>query len=98
LSNRLLLAIGQFEPNSTAVDFTIGLAAKARSEVQVLHVRELPGSLRITPLETAEEAHILVGETVRRLQTAGVKADGEAYSEREPHVTRHIVTEASERR
>jgi nucleotide-binding universal stress UspA family protein len=98
LSNRLLLAIGQFEPNSTAVDFTIGLAALARSEVQVLHVRELSTSLRVTPLETAEEAHLLVDETVRRLQTAGVKADGEACSVRETHVARRIVNEASEKR
>jgi len=97
LSNRLLLAVGQFEPNSTAVDFTFGLAALARSEVQVLHVRELPASLRITPLETVKEADILVDETVRRLQTAGVKAQGEACSDREAHVARRIVNEASEK-
>ncbi len=97
MSNRLLLAIGQSELDQTAVDFTIGFAGLARSEVQVLHVRELSASLRIPPLETAEEAHILVDEAVRRLQTAGVKADGEAYSDRETHVARRIVNEASEK-
>ena len=97
MSNRLLLAIGQFEPNSTAVDFTIGLAASARSEVQVFHVRELPASLRVTPLETVKEARILVDETVRRLQTAGVKAQGEACSDRETYVARRIVDQASEK-
>jgi nucleotide-binding universal stress UspA family protein len=98
MSNRLLLAIGQFEPSQTAVDFTIGFAALAGSEVRVLHIRELSTSLRIPPLETAEEACTLVDETVRRLQTAGVKAEGDACSDRETQVARRIVQEASKQR
>jgi nucleotide-binding universal stress UspA family protein len=98
MRNRMLLAIDKFEPGQAAVDFTIGLAAKSRSEVQVLHVREMPTSLRDPPLETVTEAHVLVEETVRRLQTAGIAAEGEACSDRETHVARRIVEEASKRK
>jgi len=98
MRNRLLLAIDQFEPGQAAVDFTIGLAATSKSDVQVLHVRELPTSLRVPPLESAAEARVLVEETVSRLQTAGIAAEGETCSEREPNVARRIVEEASSRR
>ena len=97
MRNKLLLAIDQFEPGQAAVDFTIGLAATSRSDVQVLHIREVPTSLRVPPLETVAEAHVLVEETVRRLQTAGIAAEGEAHSDRETHVARRIVEEASRR-
>ena len=97
MRNRLLLAIDQFEPGQAAADFTIGLAASSGSDVDVLHVRELPASLRIPPLESAMEARMLVEETVRRLQTAGIAAEGEACSDRETNVARRIVEEAARR-
>jgi nucleotide-binding universal stress UspA family protein len=95
MRSRLLLAIDQFEPGQAAVDFTIGFAATSKSEVQVLHVRELHSSLRVPPLESMAEAQVLVEESVRRLQTAGIAADGEAWSVRETHVAQRIVEEAS---
>ena len=98
MRSKLLLAIDQDEPGQAAVDFAIGLAAMSKSDVQVIHVRELPASLRVPPLESAAEARVLVEETVHRLQTAGIAAEGETCSEREPHVARRIVEEASRRR
>jgi nucleotide-binding universal stress UspA family protein len=95
MRNRLLLAIDQFEPGQAAVDFTIGLAATSKADVRVVHVRELPASLRIRPLESASDAGVLVEETVRRLQTAGIAAEGCAYSDRETRVAHRIVEEAS---
>ncbi len=98
MRNRLLLAIDQFEPGQAALDYTIGLAATSKSDVEVLHVRELPASLRVPPLETTAEAEVLVEETVRRLQTAGIAASGAVCSAREHQVARRIVDEASSRR
>jgi nucleotide-binding universal stress UspA family protein len=95
MSNKLLLAIDQFEPGQAAVDFTIGLAGRSKSAVQVLHVRELPASLRVPALESADEAEVLVQETVSRLQTAGIAAEGEIISDQENHVAHCIVEEAS---
>ena len=95
MGNKLLLAVDQFEPGQAAIDFTIGLAARSRSEVQVLHVRELSTSPRIPPLESVREARVLVEEAVRRLQTAGVAAEGEIITDRENHVARCIVDEAT---
>jgi nucleotide-binding universal stress UspA family protein len=98
MRSKLLLAVDQFEPGQAAVDFTIGLAARSKSDVQVLHVRELPTSLRVPPLESAEEARILVEETVCRLQTAGIGAEGDVISDRENHVAHRIVEEATKSR
>jgi nucleotide-binding universal stress UspA family protein len=98
MRSRLLLAIDQCEPGQAAVDFAIGLAATSKSDVQVLHVRELSNSLRVPPLESAAEARVLVEETVHRLQTAGIAAEGETCSERESNVARRIVEEAARRR
>jgi nucleotide-binding universal stress UspA family protein len=98
MRSKLLLAVDQFAPGQAAVDYTIGLAAQSKADVQVLHVRELPTSLRVPPLESAAEAEILVEETVSRLQTAGIAADGEVVAEREHHVAQRIVEEASKSR
>jgi nucleotide-binding universal stress UspA family protein len=97
MRSRLLLAIDQTEPGQAALDFTIGLAATSKSNVQVLHVRELSNSLRVPPLESAAEAQVFVEETVHRLQSAGIPAEGETCSERESNVARRIVEEASRR-
>jgi hypothetical protein len=64
MRNKLLLALDQFEPGQAAVAFTIGLAARLKSDVYVLHVREVPSSLGIAPLESAAEAQGLVADAV----------------------------------
>jgi len=94
---KLVLALDQFEPGQAAVAFTIGLAARLKSDVYVLHVREVPSSLGIAPLESAAEAQGLVADAVHRLQTAGVAAEGEACSEHVSCIARLIVEEASKR-
>jgi len=98
MRGKLLLALDRFEPGQAAADFTVGLATMSRSDVQVLHVRELPASLQIPPLESATEAEVLVEETVRRLQTAGIAAEGTACADREANVARRIVDGAAGRR
>ena len=83
MRDRLLLAIDQFEPGQAAVDFTIGLAAKSGANVTVFHVRELSKSLRVPPIETLADAHLLVDHTVLRMQVAGVATEGHLCSSRE---------------
>ncbi|MGD0393592.1 MAG: universal stress protein [Acidimicrobiales bacterium] len=93
--NTLLLAIDQFDSGQAAIDFTIGFAGRSRADVRVFHVRELSRFLRVPPMETAVQAEVLVDEAVKRLQTAGVKADGRVRSGRENDVGNLIVEEAS---
>ena len=95
--HQLLLAIDETEAGQAAVDFTIGFAARSHGQVTVLHVRELPASSRVPPLESLDHARSLVEESVARLNQAGVPADGIIYSAREPSVARCIVDTADER-
>ena len=94
-ANTLLLAIDQFAPGQAAVDFTIGFATRSRAAVCVFHVREQPHSLRVPPLESAEEAGALVDDAVRAIEGAGVPAEGRVRLGREDHVGDFIVEEAS---
>ena len=100
MGNRLLLAIDQYAPGQAAVDFTVDLASMSKSDVYVyvFHVREVPSSLGVLPLESAAEAQVLVEETVRRLQSAGIAAEGEACSEHKSRVALLIVEEALKRK
>jgi nucleotide-binding universal stress UspA family protein len=91
IRNRLLLAIDQFEAGDAAVDFTIGHATQSGADVVVLHVRELPPTLRVPPLESAGAARDLVTLTVLRMRDAGVAARGLVFSAREDTVARRIV-------
>jgi nucleotide-binding universal stress UspA family protein len=92
--NTLLLAIDQFEPGQAAVDFSIDLASRSRSAVCVFHVREQSRSLRLPPLESAEDAGVLVDRAVRAIERAGVPAEGRVRLGREDHVGDYIVEEA----
>ena len=94
--NQLLLAIDRSEAGQAAVDFTIGFAARSRAYVTVLHVRELPSSMRVPPLESSDMARALVEESVARINEAGVPAEGMIYTTREPNVAKCIVETADE--
>ena len=94
--NQLLLAVDQSEAGQAAVDFTIGFAARSRAHVTVLHVRELPSSMRVPPLESVDEARALVEESVARINEAGIPAEGMIYTTREPNVAKCIVETADE--
>ena len=95
MRDSLLLAIDQFGTGQAAIDFTIGLAAKSRADVTVFHVRELSRPLRVPPLETLENAQLLVDDAVLRIQLAGIAAQGHLCSAREEDVARRIVEQAS---
>ena len=98
MPSKLLLAIDRGDASVTAVDFTIGLATTSSCSVHVVHIREMPISIRVPPLETMEEAYDLVIDALRRLHDAGIHADGEAHSGRETRVARQIVDEATRTR
>ena len=94
---RILLAIDQFESGQSAVDFTIALATKSKADVLVFHVREVPSSLGIAPLESPGEAQELVGLAVERLLVAGIAAEGDTCSDHVSCVASRIVNEATGR-
>ena len=62
--DRLMLAIDQFDSGQKALEFTGQRAAVTGTDVRVLHVRELSMYGRIPPLETPDEAQLLVDEAV----------------------------------
>jgi nucleotide-binding universal stress UspA family protein len=93
--NTLLLAIDQFAPGQAAVDFTIGFATRSHAAVCVFHVREQHRSLRVPPLESAEEAGQLIDRAVCAIEQAGVPAEGRVRLGRDDHVGDFIVEEAS---
>ena len=95
---KLLLAIDQYSPGQAAVDFTIDLASTSDWGVHVFHVREVPSSLGVFPLESADEADVLVEESVNRLESAGITAEGAVCSEHKSRVALLIVEEALKRK
>ena len=95
--NSLLLAIDQFEGGQAALDFTIGIAGPLGADVTVLHVRELPRSLRVPPLESPVEARVLVEESVEQIRQAGIPCRGQLCSAREDGVADRIVELSAER-
>jgi nucleotide-binding universal stress UspA family protein len=90
---RLLLAIDQVAPSQAAIDFAAGFAAASGAAAWVFHVRELPDSIRIAPLETAVESEDLVHQAVTSLRQAGVSAGGRGVSAREKLVANRIAEE-----
>ena len=96
IQSRLLLALDQFDAGEAAVDFTIGHAAPCGAEVTVLHVREVPPTVRIPPLESTAAARDLVEQAVLRLRGAGVPATGIVLSAREDTVAKAIVEVATD--
>lgn len=80
--SRLLLAIDQYESGQTALAFTAGLAIATDSNVRVLHLRELALGPRVPPLETPNDAQLLVDGATLSLRLAGVGAEGQARSVR----------------
>ena len=67
------------------------MAGSLRSEVVVVHVREIPPSLRVPPLLSTAEARGLVESAVVRLRDAGVRATGIVCAAREDSVARMLV-------
>ena len=96
IRNQLLLAIDQFEAGEAAVDFTIGLTSMSDAHVTVFHVREVSPMLRVPPIETIDEASVMVQQSVTRILRSGIPADGLICTAREDAVARCIVDAAGE--
>jgi len=98
LRNRLLLAIDRAEAGEAAVDYTIGHAAQYGAEVVVLHVRAMPPSLRVPPLDTVDAARELVTAALLQMRDAGVHGSGLVTTAREDTVAERIVQIATDER
>jgi nucleotide-binding universal stress UspA family protein len=94
MSMRLLVAMDQFEPGQSALDYAAGLSVESGAAVWVFHVRELPNTRRIPPLETVAESDDLVDDAVIRLRQTGVSAGGRSVSVREKFVANRIAEES----
>jgi nucleotide-binding universal stress UspA family protein len=94
---RMLLAIDGSEPSKRATEVAGDLARKTHAEVVVVHVKERDitwaGGI---DLETPEDAHDLVDDTVRTLKDAGVSARGEVHSTVYGRAARVILEAANE--
>jgi nucleotide-binding universal stress UspA family protein len=76
----ILLAIDGSEPARRATEVAADLARNVRAEVVVLHVKERDVTWAGgADLETPQEAHDLVEETVRMLKDRGLSARGEVH-------------------
>lgn len=92
---RLLLALDQFESGQSALDYVTGFAVETSAAVWVFHMREIPNSLRIPPMDTVAEADDLIDKAVICLRRAGVSAAGRSVSVRQRLAGNRLVEEAS---
>jgi nucleotide-binding universal stress UspA family protein len=93
---RLLLALDQFESGQSALDYATGFAVETSAAVWVFHMREIPNSLRIPPMETVAEADALIDKAVICLRRTGVSAAGRSVSVRQKFVADRLAEEASQ--
>ena len=93
----LLLAIDDSPGSEVAVVFATAFAQRCSASVHVLCVNELQVAGRGVPLLTKEESLALVGDAVRGLQAAGVRAGGSIQVASYRHVADRIA-EAAHRR
>jgi nucleotide-binding universal stress UspA family protein len=95
---QLLLAIDDSPCSGVATDFALALAQRFGASVHVLFVNErLVGGAGLTLL-SSEEATRLVGDAVRRLRGAGVRAAGSIHVSPHPQVAHRIVDVAQQQR
>ena len=76
---RILLALDSGDSGSIATSFTVALARNRDATVHVVHVNEFLVGGRGIMTESPEEATDLVGDALRDLHTAGVRATGITY-------------------
>jgi nucleotide-binding universal stress UspA family protein len=95
---RILLAIDQYESGLTALEFTIGLAWDTRTDVRVIHVREVSQLSTVLSLEVPDDAETLVEKAVASLRLAGVGAEGRIRTLAEDRVAQGIVEESAHHR
>jgi nucleotide-binding universal stress UspA family protein len=92
--DRLLCAIDQFESGQITLNFLADMASANDASVCVLHVREVPNSARVLPLESPAEAEELVHDAVLSLRIRGIATEGRSCSALQDRVARQIVRQA----
>jgi nucleotide-binding universal stress UspA family protein len=92
--DRILLALDQYESGESALRMTTRLASVHKSEVRVIHIRELSKWARVPPMETSDQADLLVQDAVFALRVAGVGAEGRSCSLFTDHLAQQIVDES----
>ena len=93
---RLLVAVDHSEYTERVLSAARELAALAKGEIWVVHVREFEVLPRggPAPTETGSEAHQAVDAAVAELTAAGIKASGEIVDSLFGRTARVIVDEA----
>jgi len=99
LFEKVLVAIDGSTFSDAALTAAEGLAAKAGSEVKVVHVHEhdfIPSKAGMSPdLEAVDEARAVVDKAVARLEAHGVNVTGQLVEARTRDVPR-VIIEAAE--
>lgn len=95
---RLLVAIDHSEASAHVIKAAKDLAALAKSEVWVIHLREREVMPRtgLVPTESDAEATAAVTDAVAELTSAGITAHGIVEDTVFGHAARHIVEAAEE--
>jgi nucleotide-binding universal stress UspA family protein len=97
---KIVVAIDGSTFSDAAVRAAAGLAAKAGSQVEVVHVHEhdvIPAKASVAPdLETTDEARALVATALAKLKESGVDAHGRLLQSSTRDVPHKILEVADE--
>ena len=97
---KIVVAVDGSPFSEAAVTAGAGLAAKAGSAVEVVHVHEhdvIPAKASVAPdLESAEEARAVVASAIARFKESGVEAHGHLLQSSTRDVPRKILDVADE--
>lgn len=98
---KIVVAIDGSAFSDAAVKAAAGLAAKAGSQVEVVHVHEhdvIPAKASVAPdLESADEARAVVASAIAHLEESGVDAHGHLLQSATRDVPRKILEVADRR-
>ena len=95
MSTRVFMAIDQRESRHSVVEFTAHLADRAGTAVRVFHGIEFVGRGCTAPLESRDEAELVVDESVFDLRMRGIGAAGQVRSCFSGDIGKIILTEAA---
>ncbi len=97
---KIVVAVDGSEYSQAAVRAAAGLAAKAGSQVDVVHVHEhdvIPAKASVAPdLESADEARAVVASALAQLKESGIDANGHLLQSATRDVPRKILEVADE--
>ncbi len=95
MPTRVFMAIDQRESRHSVVEFTAHLANKAGTAVRVFHGIEFVGRGCTAPLESRNEAELVVDESVFDLRMRGIGAGGQVRSCFSGDIGKVILSEAA---